>query len=134
MMGSVNELVKSVAWVTVPADLRTAVYQRRQQVRLWSHDVSQWLSDGLLDTCVQARPFKQAHGCRLNAAALTTFNEKLHWLIRYHRDPVMTQLADKYAARGYMATRLGSPFLNELYGVWDNPDAIPFDTLRRLMC
>ena len=129
MMDSVIERVKSAVRATAPAGLRMAVYQGRQQIRHWPHDVGQWLSDCLPDAYVQASQFKQAHGRRLNLAAPATFNEKLHWLIRYHRDPVMTQLADKYAVRDYVAARLGSSFLNDLYGVWDDPNAIPFDTL-----
>lgn len=129
MMDACRELVKSVVRVAVPADFRMAVFQGRQQIRQWPHDVSQWLYDRLPDAYVQGAQFKQAHGRRLNFAAPATFNEKLHWLIRHHRDPVMTQLADKYAVRDYVAARLGSSFLNDLYGVWDDPTAIPFDAL-----
>ena len=128
-MDACRELVKSVVRAAVPAGFRMAVFQGRQQVRQWPHDVSQWLYDRLPDAYVQAAQFKQAHGRRLNLVAPATFNEKLHWLIRHHRDPVMTQLADKYAVRDFVAARLGPSFLNDLYGVWDDPNAIPFDTL-----
>ena len=49
--------------------------------------------------------------------------------MRYYRHPIMTSLADKYAVRDYVADKIGHEFLNELYGVWDDPTRIPFETL-----
>jgi hypothetical protein len=37
----------------------------------------------------------------------------------YYRRPIVTQLADKYEVRRYVAERIGPRFLNELYGVWE---------------
>lgn len=53
-----------------------------------------------------------------------TFNEKIQWLkINYH-DPLMSQCADKYRARDYIAATVGEQHLIPLYAVWDRADEI----------
>lgn len=49
--------------------------------------------------------------------------------MRYYRRPIMPSLADKYAVRKYVAGKIGHEFLNDLYGVWDDPPVIPFEAL-----
>ena len=58
-----------------------------------------------------------------------TFNEKLQWLKLYYHPDVFTQMADKYAAREYIAERIGEEHLVPLIGCWDNADDIDFDSL-----
>jgi hypothetical protein len=88
-----------------------------------------FLSDRLPDRLVLARRFQRAFGRPLNLKDPQTFNEKLLWLMLYYRTPLVTRLADKYEVRGYVAERVGSERLNELYGVWDRVSDIDFDTL-----
>ncbi len=47
----------------------------------------------------------------------------------YYRPPLMSQLADKYAVRPYVAERVGPHILNELYGAWDRVGDIDFSGL-----
>ena len=47
----------------------------------------------------------------------------------YYRPPLMSQLADKYAVRPYVAERVGPHILNELYGAWDRVGDIDFSRL-----
>ena len=37
----------------------------------------------------------------------TTYNEKLQWLKLHDRQPLYTQLVDKYAVRRFVAERIG---------------------------
>jgi hypothetical protein len=83
----------------------------------------------LPDRVIYARRYKRNFGRRLDFRRPCTFNEKLYWLMLNYRPPIVTRLADKYGARGYVAERIGKKYLNELYGVWDHPDAIDFDRL-----
>lgn len=101
----------------------------RVTIRRWWDHVADWCYDRLPDTYVQKSQFKKKFGRRLNLSSPQTLNEKIHWLMRYYRYPIMTSLADKYAVRDYVARKIGHEFLNELYGVWDDPTAIPFETL-----
>jgi len=88
-----------------------------------------FLSNLLPDRIVLARRFRRTFGRRLNLKNPQTFNEKLFWLMLYYRTPLVTRLADKYEVRGYVAERVGSERLNELYGVWDRVSDIDFDKL-----
>lgn len=59
------------------------------------------------------------------------FNEKLLWLkyYRYNKDLLVIQCYDKYLVREYVKQRGCGEILNELYGVWDSVDEIPWDNL-----
>lgn len=60
-----------------------------------------------------------------------TLDEKIHWLKynTYYKNPLITQCADKYAVRAYIEDCGCPEILNELYGVYDSADEIPWDTL-----
>lgn len=70
-------------------------------------------------------------GKRLDLEHPQTSNEKILWLKlhTYYKNPLITQCSDKYAVREYVKQQGCGEILNELYGVWDDPDAIPFDEL-----
>jgi hypothetical protein len=87
------------------------------------------IEDLLPDRTCYARRYRRNFGRRLDLRNPRTFNEKLYWLMLNYRKPIVTRLADKYEARGYVADRIGEKYLNELYGVWDHPDEIDFDGL-----
>ena len=57
------------------------------------------------------------------------FSEKLQWLKLNDRNPLYTQLVDKYRVREYIAEKIGEEYLIPLLGVWDDPDEIDFDAL-----
>lgn len=76
--------------------------------------------------------FRDSCGYNLNLQNPHGFNEKIQWLKAYHHDPLMTQCADKYRVRHYIATQIGGTaplHLTKLYGVWRNPEDIPFEEL-----
>lgn len=123
--GSLRTLARRI----LPSPLRKALWSVRFLLRQWLCDLQQWLYDRIPDRCVQSSHFKRKFGRRLNLAAPTTFNEKLHWLMLYYRIPEMTQLADKYEVRGYVAARVGDWLLNDVYGVWDDPSVLVFEQL-----
>lgn len=60
-----------------------------------------------------------------------TSNEKVLWLKlnTYYKNPLITQCADKYAVREYVKKCGCGEILNDLLGVWTNPDDIDFDKL-----
>jgi hypothetical protein len=121
--------IRTLARRVLPSPLRKALWSVRQLPRKRLCDLPPWLCDCLPDRCVQASRFKRRFGRRLNLTAPRTFNEKLHWLMLHYRIPEMSQLADKYEVRTYVATRVGDWLLNDLYGVWDDPSTLMFDQL-----
>ncbi len=73
--------------------------------------------------------YKNFMGKSLNLSDPKTFNEKIQWLKIYDRNPLYTQLADKYAVRKYIERVLGKEYLIPLLGVYDNFDEIDFNAL-----
>lgn len=66
---------------------------------------------------------------RLDLKKPVEFNEKIQWLKVFYRNPLLTQLSDKYCVRDYVKEKIGEEYLNELYGVYYNFDEINFDSL-----
>jgi TupA-like ATPgrasp len=75
------------------------------------------------------RMHRAAHGKYPRLVRPRTFNEKILHRKVFDRRPVLTQLADKYAVRHYVAQRLGPGILPKVYCVTGNPTAIPFADL-----
>lgn len=65
----------------------------------------------------------------LNLSNPKTFNEKLQWLKLYDRNPLYTNLVDKYLVRAYIEEKIGKRYLIPLVGVWDKPEDIDFEKL-----
>ena len=59
------------------------------------------------------------------------FNEKCMWLLHniYAGDPTITRCVDKYEMRGYLQEKGMGNLLPKVYGVWDKPRHIDWDTL-----
>lgn len=58
-----------------------------------------------------------------------TYTEKLQWLKLYDHRPEYTRMVDKYAAKDYVAKKIGSEYLIPLLGVWERVEDIDFDAL-----
>lgn len=68
-------------------------------------------------------------GKHLNLNNPKDLNEKMFWLARYWRNPLITKCSDKYAVREYLTAKGCGDILNEEYGVFDNAREIDFDKL-----
>lgn len=68
-------------------------------------------------------------GKKLNLKNPKTFNEKLQWLKLHDRNPLYTTMVDKYAAKKYVADKIGEEYIIPTLGVWDKFDDIDFDSL-----
>lgn len=68
---------------------------------------------------------------KLNLNNPTAFTEKLQWLkLNYcANNPKVIQCADKFSVRKYIEDIGQIEILNELIGVWDDVEDIPWDTL-----
>lgn len=84
-----------------------------------------WLPDRL---CIQLIYWAQL-GRSVDLKHPETFNEKIQWLKLYDRKPEYQRLADKYAVREYVASKIGDKYLIPCYGVWDSPWDIDFEKL-----
>ena len=68
-------------------------------------------------------------GKYLNLDNPRDWNEKMFWLSRYWRNPLLSVCSDKYAVRQYLADKGCQDILNEQYGVYDSAADIDFDKL-----
>ena len=68
-------------------------------------------------------------GRKLNLDNPQRYTEKLQWYKLFYHDPLMVQCADKYEVRRYVAQQGYEGILNDIYGVYDNPEEIDFDAL-----
>ena len=79
------------------------------------------------------RRFARIHGRPLDMKDPQTFTEKLFArMITWNRGDMphrFRALADKYAVRSYVASRVGEEYLIKLLWHGENPHAIPFDQL-----
>jgi hypothetical protein len=81
------------------------------------------------DWVIGVQMHRGKHGVFPNVLNPKTFNEKcLHRKV-FDRSPLLAQVADKYAVRDYVETRLGAAILPKLYCVTSDPCTIPFDEL-----
>lgn len=68
-------------------------------------------------------------GYKVNLDYPQTFNEKLNWLKLYNRQPVYTQLADKYAVKQIVKEKIGDEYVVRNLGVWKKFEDIDFNQL-----
>ena len=62
-------------------------------------------------------------------SAPKTFSEKMQWLKLYNRKETYTVMADKYAAKDYVAEKIGSEYIIPTLGVWERFEEIDFEVL-----
>ena len=80
-----------------------------------------WLRELLL-----GRSFQRKMGYRMDFGDPRTFNEKIQWCKLYYHHPDAVRIADKVAFKAYVAERLGKGHTAQLYGAWDDVNAIDF--------
>lgn len=89
------------------------------------YGLNKWMSD---EKYIR-RKYEAVLHKKLNLDNPQTFNEKLQWLKLYDRKPEYTDMVDKYAAKNYVAGRIGEEYIIPTYGVWECFDDIDFDSL-----
>ncbi len=57
------------------------------------------------------------------------FNDKLQWLKLYYRDPLWTQMVDKYGVKEFVSERVGDKYVVPCLGVWEKAEDIEWDKL-----
>lgn len=75
------------------------------------------------------RMFRKNVGYPLNLDMPRTFNEKLQWLKFNDRNPMYTDMVDKYAVKQYVASKIGNEYIIPTLGLWKHFDDIDFDVL-----
>ncbi len=73
--------------------------------------------------------FQENTGTMLDLDNPTNFNEKLQWLKLYNRQSIYSTMADKYRAKDWIESKIGTEHTIKTYGAWKHFDDIDFDTL-----
>lgn len=73
--------------------------------------------------------YKNFMGKKLNLKDPKSFNEKLQWLKINDRNPLYTDLVDKYEVRKYIEKMIGNEYLIPMLGVYDTFEEIDFNAL-----
>lgn len=55
--------------------------------------------------------------------------EKYQWLKLNDRNPIYTNLVDKYAVKNFVSEKIGKKYVIPTIGIWDNPDEINWESL-----
>lgn len=75
------------------------------------------------------KSFKRKLGRDIDLKNPVTFNEKLQWLKINDRNPLYTQLVDKYEVREYIRATIGEEYLVPILGIYESFDEIDFENL-----
>lgn len=88
-----------------------------------------WLN-GLSDKCYLSIMYRAHFREKICWENPVTFSEKLQWLKLNDRQPVYSQMVDKYEAKKYTSERIGDTYtVPVLGGPWNHPDEIDYDAL-----
>jgi len=98
-------------------------------MRVVRNALKRLLPEAARDICHLAQAHKARHGRYPRILRPRTFSEKVCHRLMFDRRPILTQCADKYAARDYIEHRLGSAVLPRLCHVTRDPATIPWDAL-----
>lgn len=60
-----------------------------------------------------------------------TFSEKIQWAKVFGHIDKYSPFVDKYEVRAYVAATVGEKYLVPLYGIWEKPENIPFESLPK---
>ena len=88
-----------------------------------------FLSYFIPDKIIIKHKFYKRFGYKLNLKNPCTYNEKAQWQKLYDRNPLYTNMVDKYKARFIVEQKIGNNYLIPLLGHWNTFDEIDFDSL-----
>ncbi len=104
-----------------------SAYPRAIFAKLSAMRLLDWVSD---EVFLKLRWSPKEMGYSLDLKTPKGFNEKLQWLKLHNRNPLYTIMADKYAAKAYVAEKIGwAHIIPVLGGPWQSADEIDFDAL-----
>ncbi len=76
-----------------------------------------------------ARRIAEAHGVAVDFARPRLLSEYIVARMLRPAHPLLTRLADKIAAREYVAARIGTEHVLPLLGIWERAEAVPWEAL-----
>lgn len=87
--------------------------------------------DFIPDSVMIKLQYRIKTGRRLNLTNPQRYTEKLQWLKINYRNEIMLRCVDKFEVRQVVLQRGYGHVLNDVYGVYDDPEEINFDLLPK---
>lgn len=87
------------------------------------------LLNGVPDELYLKTCYRLFVGKQLKLESPTSFSEKLQWLKLHDRNPIYTDMVDKYKVKDWVANVIGSQYVIPTIDVWDSVDMINFTAL-----
>ncbi len=84
-----------------------------------------WMSDNIYLKCL----YRTLMNEKLNLRNPDKYTFKLQWLKLHDRKNEYIEMVDKYAAKEFVARKIGDEYIIKTYGVWDSFEDIDFDLL-----
>ena len=81
------------------------------------------------EICISKAKYFLKNGKRLNLDNPTDFMDKIQWLKFYYYTENYGHLVDKFAVRSFVEQKIGSKYLNDFIGIYNDVDSIDFDKL-----
>lgn len=81
------------------------------------------------DKCYLNMYYREKTGKNIDFVAPKLFGEKMQWLKLYDHNPKYVTMVDKYAAKAYVAERIGVEHTIPTIGAWEAFDDIDFNML-----
>lgn len=103
-------------------------YLLHDKARLCDYVVAKFFSF-LPDKLYLSLRYRCCMGHWMNWKHPKTFNEKLQWLKLNDCKPEYTQMVDKFAAKNYVAERIGNKYIIPTLAVWDKVEDIDWNVL-----
>lgn len=73
--------------------------------------------------------YRLAFGKKIDLENPQKYTEKINWCKIHWYNPLVEKCVDKYEVREYVEQKIGSQYLNDLYGMWEHFEDIDFDSL-----
>lgn len=73
--------------------------------------------------------YAEKTGLKLNLEKPQRYNEKLQWMKLYDRNPLYTDLVDKYVVKQRIKDMIGEEYIIPTLGVWNKFEDIDFESL-----
>jgi uncharacterized protein YutD len=104
-------------------DYKRIIRNKEQRIKLLK------LTSFVPDSIMLKAQYKIKMKRKLNLKSPQRWTEQIQWYKINYRDPLMLKCADKYEVRAYIEEKGYKNILNKLYGVYNHPSEIKYDSL-----
>lgn len=121
--------------------IKTFIKKPRESISYYWHSfcwriksicLKKFIYDRLPDKIALKLKFERVMGEQLDLKRPTTYSQKLQWLKLYDRNPIYTNLVDKYEVKKIVAQKIGQKYIVPTYGIWNRVDQIQWEKLPNL--